>query len=96
MPGPTRIEHVGRELQALAFDLDRARAAHHRVDLLLAVLRVVVLGVVVVVGGQVHDLHAEGGDAQFGAGLLQAAAKRALHLVDLLCGVSRHDNSPYP
>ena len=84
---------VGVEREALALDLDLAAAAQGHVDLLLAVLLVVVLGVVLVVGRHVDDLHAERFDAELGPGALEAAAEDGLHLVDSLHRVSAHVSS---
>ena len=81
---------VGVEREALAFDLDLAAAAQRQVDLLLAVLAVVVLGVAVEVGRQVDHLHAERLDPELGPGALEGAAVDGLHVVDLLHRVSAH------
>ncbi len=67
--GADAHERVAVELHALAFDLDPARAAQRDEDLLLRRLRVVVLGVVGVVGRQLDHLHAERRHSELGAGL---------------------------
>jgi hypothetical protein len=85
---------VGVEREALPLDLDLAAAADHQEDLLLVVVRVVVFGVVLVVGRHVDDLHAEGLHSEFGAGALEGAAVDRLHLVDVLDREAAHLSPP--
>ena len=67
---------VGVEREALALDLDLAAAAQDQEDLLLAVVGVVVLGVVLVAGGQVDHRHPERLDPELGPGPLEGAPGR--------------------
>ena len=73
--GPTRAHHAWLELvllAALAADAERRRPLEGHVDLLLAVLGVVVLRVALLVRGQLHQLHPEGGHAEARAHLATA------------------------
>src|SRR6266540_3845962 len=100
-PGPDLSLHaradahhsVGVERVALALDLDLASAAERQVDLFLAVLAVVVLGVLVEVRRQVHHLHAPRLDPELRACALEGAAVDGLHLVDPLDGEIPHRSS---
>src|SRR5215210_4920684 len=86
---------AGVEPDPLALHVQLSLPAQHEVDLLLALLVVVVLGVLPVdVGRHVEDLHSERGDAQLGSRALERPAEDGLHLVDSLDRVVRHGDLP--
>src|SRR5918997_16479 len=78
-------------LRLLTVDRDRAAAAAHDVDLLLAVVEVVVLGIELAgAGRQVEQLHAERRHPEAVARELERAALLRGHLVEALGGVVGH------
>src|SRR2546430_2962980 len=87
-PNPDDRLRIQRD--ALPIYLDRAAAAHHRVDLLLTALGVIVLRKPLEVRRKVHHLHPERLDPELRARPLERPAKRRLHLVDPLDGVISH------
>src|SRR5581483_3077490 len=86
---PARIEP-----HALAADLALGGAAEHDVDLLLAVVRVVVRGVVREPRREVEHLHPERPDAELGGRELDEAAVDRGHPVDRPHRVAAHRPSP--
>ena len=75
---------------ALVAGVQRRRAGERRVDLLLPIRRVIVLGEVLEVRGKVLDLHAERAHAESGASAAEPSAVRRFELLDPLDRDVRH------
>src|SRR5581483_2490640 len=89
-------EDARLELVVLAADAEDDPAPEHRVDLLLIVVRLIMLGVVREVRGQVDHREPEGGDTETRPGAPETAAEDRLEVLDPLDGHVWHSLIPLP